>query len=66
MGPHLIGPCPHKKEKFGARERHAEKEDHVKAQGESHLQDQECPRPPEARGEGWKILPQKEVTLLTP
>lgn len=46
--------CPYKKGKSGHRDRHSQREDHVKTQGEdSHLQVKECLRAPEARREAW-------------
>ena len=40
------------KVEFGHRDRHAEREEDVKAQG-SHLQAKEHPRPPEGKREQW-------------
>ena len=51
MGPDPIWLCPHKKGKFGHTDKHVQREDNVKTQGECHPQAKEHRRPPKARRE---------------
>ena len=54
------------KRKCEHRERHTQREDDVKTQGEHHLQARECLRLPEARGEAGKCSPSQPSEGTSP